>query len=550
VERFRRFGLPSLLALAFVVLLHGDGRVGLFEPSEARYAEVAREMVASGDYLSPQIDCVYHFTKPPLTYWITAAGYGLFGVNPLGARFFLAVAAVIILYLTARLYRLQFSRSTGVGAAAFLLFSMEFFAMGKVLTTDLYLALWTTAGLFLWALKEKGKVSERLFSALFGAVAALAFLSKGGVCLLFWACVLVPYGLWKDKGRSLRPLASPWCWLTFLIAASPWFVAAGLSHPGLLRFLALHESFDAAYSSQRYHPGPFYYYAVVLAAGIFPWWVVIVARWREAAKPELRLWLLWAVVPILIWSLFAAKLPTYVLPAFPAWALLAAALWLEGEGPQRWVMLLTAALTAAASLGGLWLLASGAWALPSAGDPAVALFGLAGFLAVAGLIPAGWGRPRLCLLFLMGAVLAVQLSVPALCQSMEGTLKIRSRLGQVLVQNRLKEEVVLEYRTTLFSVPFYLRDKVAAFDNGFAKNKYIECVPPYIIEDAGALGAYVRANPRLWIVTDRNAERTLHQAIPGLSLFFREGDHSVWASPPVAERLGAAAKGLAKRKTM
>jgi hypothetical protein len=168
----------------------------------------------------------------------------------------------------------------------------------------------------------------------------------------------------------------------------------------------------------------------------------------------------------------------------------------------------------------------------------VALFGLAGLLAVGALIPAGWGRPRPCLLFLMGAVLAVQLSVPALCQSMEETLRIRSRLGQVLAQSRLREEAVLEYRTTLFSLPFYLQDKVAAFDNGFAKNKYIECVPPYIIADAGALDAYVRANPRLWVVTDKNAERALRQAVAGLSLFIREGDHSVWASEPVAARFG------------
>ena len=110
----RPLALPLLLLLALGVFWHGNSSVGFFETSEARYAEVAREMTVTGDYLSPQIDYVYHFTKPPLAYWITAAGYHLLGATPFAARFFLGLAAALVLLLTALLYRLRVPESTGL----------------------------------------------------------------------------------------------------------------------------------------------------------------------------------------------------------------------------------------------------------------------------------------------------------------------------------------------------------------------------------------------------------------------------------------------------
>jgi len=415
--------------------------------------------------------------------------------------------------------------------------------MGKVLTSDLYLTLWTTAGFYLWAMNERARIGPRLFSVLFGAAAACALLTKGGIGLLVWASALVPYAVWKDKGRSLRPIASPWCWLTFLALASPWFVAAGLVHPGLLRYLALRESFEAAYSSGRYHPGPLYYYLPVLAAGLLPWWLLVAAKWRQAVRPGFRLWLIWAIVPPLLWSCFAAKLPTYILPSFPAWALLAAAAALEGEAPSRWALAAAAALVAGACSVGLWALGSGAWDLPPVGGAVLALFAAATLLALLGLVPAWRSSPRGCLACLMGAVLAVQIAAPALFATLGERVRIPSGLERLLAEDRLKEEAVLEYRVTLFSVPFCIRDKVAAYDNGFAKNKYAEGTPPHILGSPEALAAYVRANPKLWVVTDRNGEKSLKAAIPGLALLLRDGGHSVWGSAPVAARIGGAGAG-------
>jgi 4-amino-4-deoxy-L-arabinose transferase len=538
VRRFQSWSLPAFLVLAFLVLLYGNRGMGLFESSEARYAEVAREMVDTGDYLSPQIDYVHHFTKPPLTYWITAAGYRLFGVGTFGARFFVAAASVLLLALTAWLYRLERPGSSGVGAAAFLFFSLEFFALSKVLTTDLYLALWITAGFLLWRLGETGRVPARVFSLLFGVAAALGFMTKGPICLLFWGVVLVPYALWKDRGRGLRPLASPWCWGPFALLILPWFVTVGILHPGLLRYLILKEAVEAAYSSARYHPGSFYYYLPVLLAGFLPWWILVAARWREALKPERRLWLLWAVLPVLLWSVFVAKLPTYVLPVFPAWSLLAAGVALEGEGAPRWSLLAAAGVLGGVILAALWYLSTRLPGLESPAWAASALLLVSASLAFSACLPAWRRRAGPALVLLMGACLAVQLAVPPLCDGLEGQLKIKHRLGKIMAKERLRDEAVLEYKTTLYSIPFYLQDKVAAYQNSFIRKKYVEKIPPHILAEEGSLQAYLERHPRLWVVTDLKAEPKLEAGIPGLTLFQREGYHSVWVSEPVARRLG------------
>jgi len=544
LDAFRRL-LPRLLllAVALSLLLMGAGSVALFETSEARYAEVAREMVATGDYLSPQIDYVYHFTKPPLAYWITAAGYHLFGPTPFGARFFLALAAVGVLALTAALYKRVRPGRDGAVAASVLAASTLFFAFGRVLTTDMFLTLWITAGFLLWAALESGRLTPRAFSIAFGAVAGLAFLTKGPVALLLWACALLPYALWKDRGRCLKPLANPACWGVFLLVAVPWFVAVGLKHPGLLQYLAFRESSEAAYSAQRYHPGPFYYYGPILLGGLLPWWVLLAGRWRAALKPEVRLWLLWAVVPVLVWSFFPAKLPAYVLPVLPAWALLTARAMEEEEGPPRWAWVLAGVLAGGVPAAALGALALGRLKVPPLSTVPLALLGLAALCGAAAAVAGALGHKRFALAGLLGVALSFQAAVPSLCLDLEDQIRGRQRLGRTLAQERLPGEAVLEYRTTVYSVPFYLGDKVAAYESSFIRKKYVESVPDHLLQGPGALAAYAKSHPGLWVVSNERAEVEMARELPGLALVLRQGDHSLWVSPPVAARLGLAPAG-------
>ncbi len=532
----RRVLLPAFLLLALVLLLHGNGSVGLFESSEARYAEVAREMVATGDYLSPQIDYVYHFTKPPLTYWTTALGYHIFGENTFGARFFLALAAVLVLFLTALIYRRSDEGDSGVLAAAVLLCSLEFFLIGKILTTDMFLTLWIVAGFYLWSLRESGRMAARTFSLLFGVDAALAFMTKGPVPLLFWAVVLVPCAVWKDRGRSLKPFLSPLAWGSFVLLALPWFVAVGLKHPGLLDYLVTHESAQAAYNARRFHPGPWYYYAPVFLAGFFPWWIAAAARWEHLKDRRLRLWLLWAVVPILVWSFFPAKLPTYILPAFPAWALLTAALVKEGKSGGRVLWTIVPASTGLVAGTCVWAFVN-APRFSTVGAPVTALFALAAAAGMAGAAFGLAGRSRKALAAVLVAVISVEAALPVLCVDMETAVKIRRRMGTTLAELHAPGEAVLEYHVTIFSIPFYIRDKVAAYENNFFLKKYREDLPPHALRSKKQLASYLRTHPRLWVITDTRWQDSMGKEIPDLHFVMRQGNHTLWASPPVYRRL-------------
>ncbi len=533
----RKILFAAFLLLSLALLLHGNAKVGLFESSEARYAEVAREMTATGNYLSPQMDYIYHFTKPPLAYWFTVAGYKLFGINTFGARFFLALAAIAVLLLTARIFAVGLGSGTGLTAAALLFFSIEFFALGKIVTTDMYLTLWITLGLFLWSLREAGKLSERNFRLLFGVAAALGFMTKGPVPLLFWAVVLVPYSLMEDRGRSLKALLSPWFWTPFLLLGLPWFVAVGSVHPGLLSYLLTHESAGAAYSAKRFHPGPWYYYIPILLAGTFPWCIVLIGRWRRLIDKEVRLWLLWAAAPILVWSIFPAKLPTYILPTMPAWALLAA--WIVKKDKGRSRIIRTAVPLAMGCVGaaGLFFL-SRKPSLPAPGAEIVFLLALSTVVGISGAL---WGlskHPKTALVLTCVSMACIQLALPLLCVKFENGIKIRKRLGVTVASMRESGDAVLEYRTTLFSIPFYIKGEVGAYENNFSRHKYLEKkLPPHIIRSRNALREYVEKHPCLWVVTGRDKEKSLARTIPGLSLVMREGNHSLWAAPSVEKRL-------------
>jgi 4-amino-4-deoxy-L-arabinose transferase-like glycosyltransferase len=312
----------------------------------------------------------------------------------------------------------------------------------------------------------------------------------------------------------------------------------GLRHPGLLAYLITRESAEAAVSAKRFHPGPWYYFVPVFLLGFFPWWIAVFGRWREVVRKEVRLWLLWAAVPILLWSLFPAKLPTYILPTFPAWALLAGWVLERGGPPGRGLgAVLGGAVTAASGAAFAYL----AWApagLPAISRPTLLLTGAAALLGAFSLVAALLGRGRPALLAVGGCMLALELSVPSLCLDLQEILKIESRIGQTLAASRAPGEPVLEYSTTLFSIPFYLGEKVAAYDNGFTRNKYIESVPPHILQSREELGAFLAEHPRVWVVADEENLSELHRDIPRLRSVLRRGRHSLWVreadTPPAS----------------
>ena len=209
-------GLRHLLrrfpwAIPAIALVFTCGYLGLIEPTDARYAEIGREIVASGDWVTPRLNGVAHYDKPPLTYWCTAAGMRALGVNEWGARIGAALAGVLLLGTTASI-----AAAAGAGtllAPLVLASAALFFALSRLLATDVFLAA-AVAAFYAAYLTRERRGTLWMYVAL-GA----GFLAKGPVVLAHTALPLVVAALWKRDARILAPLRSVRGWLVFLAMA-------------------------------------------------------------------------------------------------------------------------------------------------------------------------------------------------------------------------------------------------------------------------------------------------------------------------------------------
>ncbi len=324
--KIARKSLPLLVFLAGMlpVLLH-LGTAGLFETSEARYASVARQMVDSGDWLTPRQNGLKHLTKPPVTYWLSAAGMQLFGINPFGARFFLSVAAGLTALGTFLTGRLLFGSLSGLAAALVLITSLFFQAQFRGLTTDPFLAAAETLMVFCFFCWLSNHHRRWQFG--FWLMAALAFMVKGPPALLPLAG-LIPAALLTGQKPAMKKLFSaPAGWVIFVVFGLGWYLTMAVMNDGLLSYFLIDETLNRVASTTHKRSAPFYYFLVLLPLGVFPWVGIFFASLKDRIKsfksdPATVYLLLWLAVPLLIFSLSRSKLAGYALPLLVPVALL------------------------------------------------------------------------------------------------------------------------------------------------------------------------------------------------------------------------------------
>ena len=307
----------------------------LAEPDEARYAEIPREMLASGDFVTPRLNGVPYFEKPPLLYWTNAASLRLFGETPWAARLptrLFGLGTVLVLIVgTAGLW----GSAAGLTAAILYLAAPAGLVFSRVVLTDAPLTFFFTATLFIaraTILRREGRRPWAFLSALTGLAAAGGFLSKGLVAVVLPGAILVLWCLSTRRARHISALLFGPALPAFLLAAAPWFVLAERRTPGFLQFFFIHEHFQRFATPVAQRAGPIYYFVVVFFAGLLPALPFFFAtlkrtrdwrRWRDE-DPDALFFLLWFAVVFLFFSLSRSKLPPYLLPAFPAAAALAA----------------------------------------------------------------------------------------------------------------------------------------------------------------------------------------------------------------------------------
>ena len=319
-----------LLGVVSLCLLLPGAHLAFWDRDEAVYAEVAREMVRSADYVNPRLFGEPFAEKPPLAMWCTAFAFRLFGESETAGRLphllFAAGSIVLMVPLGDRLL----GRRSGHLAAFVLATSFLFVASCRLLLTDSSLLFFTLATIAALVRALDGGASGWQVAA--GVALGLAVLAKGPVSLLAPLLFCVGHLAARPKGsRSPAALALATRVLAAAAAVSlPWFVfVAYRSNGELVRSFLLVENLARFLHPMEGHRGPAFYYLVVLAAGLFPWTGLLfsgLARaWKGGRRAEAWAVAAWAFGTLAIFSLSATKLPHYLLPALPAFALLAVA---------------------------------------------------------------------------------------------------------------------------------------------------------------------------------------------------------------------------------
>ncbi|MDP9109946.1 MAG: glycosyltransferase family 39 protein [Pseudomonadota bacterium] len=324
--------LLGLLGIWFYAL----GARALVPTDEGRYAEMAREMVATGDWITTRLNGIKYFEKPPLQVWMTAASFELFGLGEWQARLWTGLCGLLGVVAVGFTGRRVFGGQAGNYAAAVLASSILWDGLAHVNTLDMGLSAMMAVSLCALLIAQSGETkapSRRNWMLVCWAGMALAVLSKGLIGIVLPGAVLTLYILatrdWKLIGRLQLGLGL----LLFFVITAPWFILVSLKNPEFAHFFFIHEHFQRFTSKIHHRAGPLYYFVPILLLGMVPWLGALAQSFRPDSanlpngpdrrpfRPKLLL-LVWSGFIFVFFSVSSSKLPSYILPILPAIALL------------------------------------------------------------------------------------------------------------------------------------------------------------------------------------------------------------------------------------
>ena len=464
--------------LAFIIFWFATlGQRALISPDEGRYAELSLGMLQSGDWVTPRLNGILYFEKPVLQYWAGALSFMVFGINEFAARFwpaFTGILSVLAVGLTAR-------RLWGNGQYAALVMAGSTWVIGNshFLTLDMGVTFFLTLTLcaFLWAQQDAASPAERRYAMwLVWAAMAAATLSKGLIGVLIPGCVLGLYSLINWQWGVWRRMQ----WLAgigiFLMLAVPWFWLVSERNPGFAHFFFIHEHFQRFLTTEAHREGPLWYFVPVLLVGFLPWTSLLprllCEAWPRRAGADFhvhRFLLIWVVFVFAFFSTSSSKLPSYILPMFPALALLLGQTLARAPSAELkkhlWLpVVIWGSLACSYPLIGR---------LASNTSPLPAMQQLAIFLAVGGagfLLCAAFARhfifrgdTRLALMLIAAGSLW-SVSVASIGHDMLGQLASSKVLVEQVRSHLRPDTAIFSVRTYEQTFPFYLQRPVTQVD--------------------------------------------------------------------------------------
>jgi 4-amino-4-deoxy-L-arabinose transferase-like glycosyltransferase len=307
------------------------GRIGLIDPDEPFYAQTAREMVATGDWVTPQIFGEPQFEKPILFYWLTAASFVVLGETEFAARVPAALPATLLVFLVYGFVRRIATARAGLLAAVVLATGLEFTVMSRLMLTDIALALFIAGSMFSYWLALEAEPEQRgRWMLIHFACAGLAALTKGPVGTIV---TLLATGTFAFLTKRPMPYRRRSLWLgllIYLVIAVPWY-AVMLAKYGYYYFeeFFIHENWERFFHAEHKANNHFWYYIAILALGSIPWLPALAAATLRACRgnagDERRTFFWsWIVTSFVFLTAAQSKLPSYIFYVFVPLAIVVA----------------------------------------------------------------------------------------------------------------------------------------------------------------------------------------------------------------------------------
>jgi 4-amino-4-deoxy-L-arabinose transferase-like glycosyltransferase len=514
-----RAGHYLLLAAVWAVLcLPGLGAPSLWDIDEGNNSEAAQEMFESGNYVVPSFNYQVRYDKPALLYWLQAGAYAACGVNEFAARLPSALAALLAVLATCELGRALFGKSAGLLAGLVLASAVAFCASAHFANPDALLNLFTALTLLCFWNDYAGRGRGWFLAT--GVTTGLGVLAKGPAGLVLPMAVMMLFLLWRREWRRVFDPRLAVAALIFLAVAAPWYVWVGVETKGEWpREFWLKHNWKRATTALEGHRGPFYYYPLALVGGLAPWSVFLGptgwVAWRslrrgtdEPDRPAFQFLACWVAVYFLFFSVVRTKLPNYILPLYPAAAVLTACFldrWRRGEVRlPGWVMRVSLECLALLGVGVVVGLLVAGGVIPSPLPPHRLLPGLGacaglGLLWVAGAGLAGWclyrGRRAATVGVVAGVAVAFAAGAAAWGAGRVDPYKAPRALAHALPADQLRRDVrVGAFDYFQPSLVFYCRREVRCLRNAFQVLEVLQApLPAYVVMPARTWGELQRA---------------------------------------------------------
>lgn len=327
----------DLLLISFILGIFYAIWIGsypLFTPDEGRYSEVAREMVVSGDYITPHLNSVVFLDKPILYYWLQASAIKLFGLKEWALRFWPALIGILGCIVVYTAGRMLFNRRTGIISAIILAINPLYFATAHYANLDLEVAVFVSNSLLfsiigLQTPSRKLSIASFILAYIF---AALAFLTKGLIGIVFPAMIIGAWILILNRWRSLSKMHLFTGAIIFIAIAAPWYFLVQKENPQFFEFFFVLQQFSRFLTKGDFNnQSVLWFYVPIVALGFLPWTLFLVQAlahhikmiWQDRKQHATELFLiLWLVLVFTFFSIPKSKTIGYIAPIFPALALI------------------------------------------------------------------------------------------------------------------------------------------------------------------------------------------------------------------------------------